>query len=259
MRLAVLLVVMSLAGWAQEGASSFLDATLWVQTSAEYRAVAKQTYRAAGANLVRAVRDPKWTAALEQEGTDTSALPPAVVLDLDETVLDNSAYQAQLIGAGKTFSDETWQAWVKEARAGAVPGAVEFLKMAAALGVEAVFITNRVCDPGSAEDATVQVLRAHGILFQTANLMCKQGGSDKSARRLAAAAKYRLVMLFGDDLRDFVTLTKEKDTLDGRLDAASARDYWLGERWFVLANPMYGSWESTLSRSGRAKTEFLKK
>jgi len=239
--------------------SSFLDATLWVQTSVEYRAVAKQTYRAAGANLVRAVRDPQWTAALEQEGTAMATLPPAVVLDLDETVLDNSAYQAQLIAGGKTFADDSWQAWVKEGRAGTVPGAVEFLKTAAALGVEAVFITNRVCDAASLEDATVRVLQLHGIPFQPANLMCKAGTSDKSARRKAAAAKYRLVMLFGDDFRDFVSLPKERDTLEGRLEMAVARDYWLGERWFVLANPMYGSWESTLSRSGRAKTEFLRK
>ena len=259
MKLAVLLMVMDVVARAQEGASSFLDATLWVQTSVEYRAVAKQTYRAAGANLVRAVRDPRWTAALEQEGTDTSALPPAVVLDLDETVLDNSVYQARLIAAGKTFSDETWQAWVKEARAGSVPGAVEFLKMAAALGVEAVFITNRVCDAGNAEDPTVRVLRAHGVPFQPTNLMCKQGVSEKSARRQTAAAKYHLMMLFGDDFRDFVSLPKERDTLAGRLEAAESRDFWLGERWFMLPNPMYGSWETTLSRSGQAKSEFLRR
>ena len=259
MRLAVLLMVMGVVARAQEGASSFLDATLWVQTSVEYRAVAKQTYRAAGANLVRAVRDPQWTAALEQEGTEMAGLPPAVVLDLDETVLDNSAYQAQLAAAGKTFSDDTWQAWVKQGRAGTVPGAMEFLKLAAALGVEAVFISNRVCDPSSLLDPTVQVLRTHGIQVQPSNLMCKQEASDKSARRKAAAAKYRLVMLFGDDFRDFVSLPKEGDTLDGRLEAAQSRDHWLGERWFVLPNPMYGSWESTLSRSGQAKTEFLKR
>lgn len=257
MKLAVLIVLCVAGAQAQD--SSFLDATLWMQTSVEYRAVAKQTYRAAGANLIRAARDPRWTAALEQEGADMAGLPPAVVLDLDETVLDNSAYQAQLIVVGKTFSDDTWQAWVKEGRAGTVPGAVEFLKTAAALGVEAVFITNRVCDAGSVDDPTVRVLRLHGIPFQAANLMCKQGGSDKSARRKAAASKYRLVMLFGDDFRDFVSLPKERDTLDGRTEAAQARDYWFGDRWFVLANPMYGSWESTLSRPGQAKTKFLKK
>lgn len=253
------MLVMGLGARAQEGASSFLDATLWVQTSVEYRAVAKQTYRAAGANLLRAVRDAQWTAALEQEGTAMAALPPAVVLDLDETVLDNSAYEARLAEARKTFSNDSWQAWVQEGRAGTVPGAVEFLKTAAALGVEAVFITNRVCDAGSADDPTVRVLRGHGIPFQPANLMCKQGGSDKRDRRKAAAAKYRLVMLFGDDFRDFVSLPKERDTLDGRMEAAQARDYWLGERWFVLPNPMYGSWESSLRQPGHAKTEFLRK
>lgn len=253
------MMVMSVTAPAQDAVSSFLDATLWVQTSVEYRAVAKQTYRSASDNLVRAVRDPRWTAALEQEGTATERLPPAVVLDLDETVLDNSAYEARLAGAGKSFSDETWQAWVKEGKAGAVPGALEFLKLAAALGVEPVFITNRVCDAASLEDPTVRVLRDHGIAFQPANLLCKSGTSDKSPRRQAAAAKYRLLMLFGDDFRDFVSLPKERDTLAGRMEAALAREHWWGERWFVLPNPMYGSWEGMLSRSGRAKTEFLKK
>src|SRR5215204_646247 len=89
-----------------------LNAVVWVQTAAEYRASALQTYRAAEMNMIRAIEDKTWTAALEQK-RPAPDLPLAVILDLDETVLDNSAFQARVTATGGVFSNETWQKWVE--------------------------------------------------------------------------------------------------------------------------------------------------
>ncbi|MFN0106750.1 MAG: 5'-nucleotidase, lipoprotein e(P4) family [Bryobacteraceae bacterium] len=216
-----------------------LNATLWVQTSAEYAAVATQTYRAAGVALSVALADPHWTAAYEQTN-DIRALPAAVILDLDETVLDNSSAQVQLIKTGQSFTDENWTAWVKEARAGAVPGAVEFLHAAQLKGVAPHYITNRVCNPADADDPTVRVLRNLRIPYTPSRLLCRTSGGNKTDRRRAVAEKYRILLLIGDDFNDF---TSAPDTMDERAKLQKFHEPMWGTKWFVLPNPMYGSWE----------------
>src|SRR5262245_19274028 len=119
-----------------------LNAVLWMQTAVEYQGGALQAYAAARTALDRALADRQWTAAVEQTG-DFSSLPPAVVLDLDETVLDNSAFQARQVANATSYNDEAWAAWCQERKAGAIPGAVEFLKYARSRGVIPFFVTNR--------------------------------------------------------------------------------------------------------------------
>src|SRR5690606_5860341 len=87
-----------------------LNAVLWVQRSAEYRATAAQTYRAATARLDEALGQADWNALVpaEREGSGRPQLKPAVVLDIDETVLDNSPYQARLVRDGGEYSDPSW-------------------------------------------------------------------------------------------------------------------------------------------------------
>src|SRR5215218_6691142 len=101
-----------------------LHAVLWMQTAAEYRVLTKAIYGHAGDVLESALHDRSWTAALEQEGTYTT-LPPAVILDLDETVFDNSAFQGQLVRDRRSYTEDAWREWVHARRAGAVPGAQE--------------------------------------------------------------------------------------------------------------------------------------
>lgn len=227
-----------------------LYATLWVQTSAEYRATAWQAFAAAGESLRRALADSSWTAATEQEGRDYAALPPAVILDVDETVLDNSPFQARVILAGGTFDPEAWTAWVDEAAAPPVPGALEFLRLADSLGVAAFYVTNR--DDGH-EAATRRNLEAVGLpVDPEIDTVLARGeregwASDKSSRREAVAERYRIVLLVGDDFNDFVAARlprAERERLVERY-----RDRW-GERWIVLPNPNYGSWEGALYPPG---------
>ncbi len=221
-----------------------LSAVLWVQTSAEYEALARLVYRGARASLAPGLADPTWTAATEQSAVP--GLPPAVILDVDETVLDNTPYQARLLEDGSVFGRESWSRWVREAEARAIPGAVEYTRAAADAGVTVFYVTNRDAD---LETATRENLQALGFpLAADIDPILTRGeretwGSDKSTRRAWIAERYRVLALVGDDLADFVRA--EAGIAERRRQTARYADRW-GTRWFVLPNPMYGSWERAL-------------
>ena len=235
-----------------------LNAVLWVQTSAEYRAAALQTYRAAEVNMLRALNDKTWTAAVEQR-RPAPELPPAVILDLDETVLDNSPFQAWVAATpGAAFSEQTWAKWVSEKRAGLVPGAREFLLAAHAHSVAPFYISNRVCDPNKADDPTVAVLRAHHLPFRPERLLCRTETGDKSPRRTLVAAGNRILLLIGDDFNDFLSLPQGQASVADRTTAVDGFQRYWGERWFMLPNPTYGSWERTVGLTVDAKRKALR-
>ncbi len=241
---------------AATAAHENLHAVLWVQTAVEFRATALQAYARARQQLDAALADPAWTAALEQTA-DASALPPAVILDLDETVLDNSPFQARAIRAqlaaraggrrAEGFDPVAWDAWCAEAKAGAIPGAVEFLRYARSRGVTPFFVSNRT---GPLEAATRRNLATLGIEAGDApdtvllrNERPEWSASDKTARRQAVARTHRILLLVGDDLGDFVPADGAVAARAERLVAHEAR--W-GTQWIVLPNPMYGSWERAI-------------
>lgn len=221
-----------------------LNAVLWTQTALEYEASALQAYRLAQMQLDAALADPGWTAAIEQQG-DASKLPPAVILDVDETVLDNSYYQARMIRDNTTFAASTWDPWVEEARATAIPGAVEFTRYAAGKGVTVFYVTNRTAN---LEAATRKNLAAeHFPLSADLDTVLVRGerpewsASAKGPRRAFVASQYRILMLVGDDLGDFVV--DAAGTPAERRARAAAQSEWWGRRWIMLPNPTYGSWE----------------
>jgi 5'-nucleotidase (lipoprotein e(P4) family) len=238
-------------------AEANVNAVAWAQTSAENHAVAVQTYRAAERQMMAALANPNWTAALEQSA-DFTKLPPAIILDLDETVLDNSSMNARLIKEDKTYTEAEWTRWVNERRAGLIPGAIDFLKVAHANGVAIFYITNRVCDPAKSDDPTVEILQKLNLPFSRHRLFCKTEISDKSPRRARVAAAYRILLLIGDDFNDFLTVPQSQATVEGRRAIARAHDRYWGERWFMLPNPMYGSWERAAGYKAAEKMQGLK-
>lgn len=225
------------------GASEYLQATLWVQTSPEYRIVAETTYRYATLALDTALKDKRRSAALEQMGNFAS-LPPALVMDIDETVLDNSACQARMALTDSAYDPRLWNEWVARAAAPPVPGALEFARHAANLGIEVFFVTNRAADE---EAATRKNLLSQGFPVHekpdSLLLMDErpEWGSDKSSRRAYVAQSYRILMLVGDDLGDFISY--EKAAPEARVRLAEANRARWGSDWFMLPNPQYGSWE----------------
>jgi 5'-nucleotidase (lipoprotein e(P4) family) len=231
--------------------TSILNATLWMQSAAEYRAGALQTYAAARRAL---------DAALANDAD--SALPPAIILDLDETALDNTPYAARSIVKGKTFLfDDGWEQWVAESAAEAVPGAGEFLAYAKSRGVTPFYITNR----GTAEYAATRAnLEKLGFPLGTSKETLLVRGArpewntfDKSPRRDFVASRYRVLLFLGDDLNDF-TAANGKSVAERTAIVDGAAASW-GTRWFVVPNPIYGSWENAITGSGGTPCEELRK
>lgn len=224
------------------------QATLWVQNAAEYDAIAMQTYATAMRTLPLPLEDSFWTASLNQEESeDFMKLPPAIIMDVDETVLDNSPFQARMIKQDKDFNIEDWNAWCREAKADAVPGAVEFANYAADRGVTIFYITNRDYE---VEEATRQNLIDEGFPVSNSmdNIMTngEEPGwnSSKIERRKQVEENYRVVMVVGDDLNDF--LPAKDITQKKRSSLVEENSEWFGRRWFILPNPVYGSWEQAL-------------
>jgi len=230
-----------------------LHSTLWVQTSAEYVVSTRQVYKMATEDLGAALRDPTWQVVLER-GADAVELPPAIIVDIDETVLDNSGYAARAIVAGEEFEPATWRAWVREAAAPAVPGAVEYLRDADAHGIAVFYVSNRFHD---LEAATRANLAAVGCpVRQDVDVVLLRGEdpgwkTDKSARRAWVAERFRVLQIVGDDLRDFVSIPPTSDD-EARIEVAlSHRDRW-GNGWYLLPNPIYGGWEEALMQGEHA-------
>ena len=229
-------------------ANDNLNAVLWMQRAQEYKAITEQTYRAAADQLDGALKEAHWDALVpEERGNAAKGLKPAVVLDVDETVLDNSPYQARLVRDGKEYDELTWDQWVAEKKAKAIPGVVDFAKAANAKGVTLLYISNRAVH---LKDATLANLREQGLPVADDSVFlglgtvvkdCEQNGSEKNCRRRLAGQQYRVLMQFGDQMGDFVEVTA--NTNEGRDALLQQYHDWFGERWWTLPNPTYGGFE----------------
>lgn len=226
-----------------------LNSTLWTQTAVEYAGTARQAYALAKVMMKRALADSTWTASIEQAENESGSYrdkPPAVVLDVDETVLNNSPYQARLILDDEAYGSESWTAWVREEKADSVPGALDFTRTAVQNGVQVIYLTNRDAD---VEASTRDNLEALGFPVDDAPDAVltqgeKEGWESKTARREWVAERYRILLLVGDNFGDFAS---EVDTslAARRKKSRSFQEYW-GTRWIVLPNSQYGSWEGAL-------------
>jgi acid phosphatase len=228
-----------------------LNAVAWSQTAIEHDLIYLQTYRDAEARLLPALADKQWDALPKDDRiAPAKGLKPAVVLDIDETVLDNSPYQARLIKSGGEFNEADWAAWCKEERARALPGVVEFTQFAASHGVAVIYISNRAKD---LDQATLSNLRKAGLPVSGPEAFlglgtfvedCEQVGTEKGCRRQLVSHQYRVLMQFGDQIGDFVTVLA--NNAEGRQKAIAPYMGWIGTRWFTLPNPTYGAWEPAL-------------
>jgi acid phosphatase len=221
------------------------DSVVWFRTSVEYRAVTTQSYRLATLMLDRALADRAWTAALEQTG-EFSSKPPAVILDVDETVLDNSESEERNIREGAAYNETRWAAWCNERKATPIPGALEFTRAAAAKGVAVFYVTNR---DRALEEATRDNLAKYGFPLDagrdtvlTRAERPEWSSSDKSSRRAMVAQDFRVLLLVGDDFGDFVAGARGTLAARQALDQAHAAKW--GVKWIALPNPLYGSWKT---------------
>ena len=248
--LAALFLVVTLA-WAapvvaqDPPANDLLNAVLWMQRSVEYKASALTAFALARLRLDQALTEPSWTAAPKEQTGAYQTLPPAVILDIDETLLDNSGYQAWMALKDTTFDPKTWNAYVNTVSSVAIPGAVEFAKYAAARGVKVFYVSNRTAEE---EPATRKNLEKLGFPLDDkldTVLMTREQpdwGSAKGTRRAHVARSYRVLLNVGDNFGDFVDEYRGTEAERQKVLEAH-QDRW-GREWIMLANPSYGSFES---------------
>ena len=244
----IILFTSSSYSFSSEKDKSFQEqsilSVLYVQTSTEFAANNLQTYLNATEALERALEDSSWSAALEQKENFRDK-PPAIIIDIDETVLDNSPFQSRTILSGLSYPNG-WSEWVNESKANAVEGVYDFLHYANDKEVEIYYLTNRL---ESFRDPTIKNLINLGLPFKNENMLLmrkEQNSRDKTERRKLVADKNRIVLIIGDQLTDFIS-TKEAYVFhtDRKKLAKKYSDMW-GSKWFMITNPTYGRWELSI-------------
>lgn len=219
-------------------------ATLWMQKAAEYRALAYQAF-----NLGR------WQLDADLDKKNVKKLPKAerkrpraIIVDIDETVLDNSPSQAAGIKNRRAFSLPDWYAWGEMRKAKAIPGAVDFLNYAAAKGVKVFYVSNR---DEVQKQATIDNLKSVGFTdISTDNVLLRTTESTKTPRRSQISDKFRVVLIMGDNLDDFSDVFERKSVTDRFAEVDKIKSEW-GKRWIVLPNAMYGTWENAIYEYAR--------
>lgn len=204
-----------------------LQATLYHQTAAEMRALAYQAFNLARLQLDRELRK----AGLSRQ--------QAIVVDIDETVLDNSPFEGKLIQEGTSYPDY-WAAWIKKQKAEPIPGSVDFLNYADKKGISVFYVSNR---HDSLRAATKANLKSVGFpQVKDEHIFLKTTTSSKVERRQRISGSHDIVMLMGDNLNDFSAVF-EGGTVQERYSKTDSLRKAFGSRFIVLPNAMYGEWE----------------
>jgi acid phosphatase len=230
----------------------------WVAHSSDYAALTRQVYAVATRDLERFVADKSWTALPDQTGAE--ALPPAVILDVDETVINNVDFQ---LAFERPFTDRQLEMWDRSHVAKPVPGVLEFIQAAKAADVAVFYMTNRPCEKYEDEDeacpqkqTVIDGIRELGIEVEPEYVSLSyerpEWTKEKLIRRLAIGEKFRVIMLIGDDFADFVACARdsfyppctEPATRASRAADLEKYEHYWGNGWYILPGPMHGSWRS---------------
>ena len=225
--------------------NDMLLATLWTQRSVEYKGNALTVFALARIRLDEALADKNWTAAPAEQKADYQTLPPAVVLDIDETLLDNSRYQVWMLRNNQSFSTKTWNQFCAAQVSTAIPGAVEFTKYADSKGVKIFYVTNRGVE--TEKDTRENMAKLGFPMGGNVDTFLMQGekpewASAKGTRRAVVTKDYRVLLNIGDNFGDF-----DDRYRTGEAERQKAFDsdmaYW-GKQWLMIANPTYGSFDT---------------
>lgn len=219
----------------QKTQDHLIMSVLWYQKSAEMKAMYYQCFNWAKMRI-------------DMKLNDQTDLKKAVVVDIDETMLDNSSFETNCIYTGQSYSKETWSEWTSKISAKALPGALEFADYAESKGVEVFYISNRSVDDF---DVTLKNLQKEGFAFaDSAHLLLKTNTSSKKARRDVVKENYDIILLIGDNLGDFAEIFDDRSNNYG-FRAVEENKNKFGDLFIMLPNPMYGSWENALFKNRR--------
>ncbi len=208
---------------------SFLNAVLWHQTSAEYRALAYQAY-----NLAKLRLDEDLEIERERKR--------AIIADIDETVLDNSAYNAKGIVEKQSYPEDFYE-WIDRAEGRAVPGAVKFLNYAVEKGCDIFYISNRRT---MGLDGTMRNLKKLGFpQVEKNHVLLKETTSNKGLRRDSITKTHDIVLLLGDNLIDFDDIFRGI-SIEERYSAVDKIESEFGKKFIIFPNSMHGEWIKAL-------------
>lgn len=214
-------------------------AILYMQKASEYRALAYQAFNLAKMQVDSDADKKK----LKKLPKTERKMPRAVVVDIDETMLDNSPAQAFGAKNRLPFELKSWYAWGEMRKAKAIPGAVDFANYAKTKNVRIFYVSNR---DEVQKQATIENLKAVGFPdISDENVVLRQKESSKEARRNAISAKYRIIALIGDNLNDHAQVFERKSIADRFAETDKAQNLF-GTKFIVLPNAMYGDWESAI-------------
>ncbi|MBI3452639.1 MAG: 5'-nucleotidase, lipoprotein e(P4) family [Rhodospirillales bacterium] len=222
-----------------------LNATLWMQRSVEYKANSLAAFALARMRLDQALADKNWTGAPAEQTGNYQNLPPAVILDIDETLLDNSRYQVWMIKNDKVFEPKTWGQFVAAQQSGPIPGALEFAKYADSKGVKVFYISNRTVDEKESTRKNMERLgfpMGGNVDTVLTSRERPDWTSAKSTRRAYVAKDYRVLLNIGDNFGDFVDAARGSEA--DRLKVYEENMPRWGREWIMISNPSYGSFES---------------
>lgn len=221
-----------------------VGALLYMQKAGEYRALAYQAFNIARRQLDSDLEKKN----IKKLPRSERKMPRAVVVDIDETVLDNSPAQAYSIRNRLPFNIKDWYAWGEMRKAKPIPGAVDFLNYAESKNVRVFYVSNR---DEVQKQATMDNLKTAGFKNVSAdNVVLRATESSKEPRRLAIAQKYRIVLLMGDNLDDFSNVFEKKSVIERFAEVDKARELF-GSKFIMLPNAIYGTWENALYDYGR--------
>lgn len=247
--LAILSIISIFAGCSkvQGSESTYLNGTAsglqYQYLSGEIEALQYQTYNLATEKLKNIVKDYKG---------DKRA---AIVLDLDETVLNNYGSEIDNFTSGKGYNSAEWNKWVMEEKATIIPGADEFLNSAHELDVEIYYITNRTLDQQS---ATIDNLKKLGLPdADTGHVITKADSSDKISRVNKVKETNNIIMFVGDNLGDFPSDFYNKSNIE-RKAIVEANKEKFGAEYIILPNSVYGDWDSATFNYDYKKTDEQK-
>ena len=202
---------------------------LWQQHAAEYEALCYQAFNFATCRLneMKLKRKIKY----------------AIITDVDETVLDNSYYEAGQLLLGNEFDMQSWKRWTGKSSASALPGALRFFQLAHRKGVEIFYISNR--DSTEVSSTIENLSRLNFPNADQEHMLFLTGTSSKEPRRQAVAKNYQVIMMLGDNLNDFASVFEKKASDDRSREVDRMKDEW-GRLFIVLPNATYGEWENAL-------------
>ena len=219
----------------KEFATQSLLGTVWVRNSGEYRALCYQAFNDGSHYFKEVASDKKMTGKRL-----------AVVVDLDETMLDNSAYAAWQVVNGKGYSKESWERWVASEKATEVPGAVAFANTVVDNGGEIFYISNR---SAKQNQSTINNMVALGFpMADNTHVLGKVDSSDKKARVDSVKAKgFTIVTFAGDNLDDFDSTVHRRLNTERKEHVNATKDEY-GSRRIILPNPNYGGFDGGVAK-----------